>query len=415
MNGTSAVQGQSGIRDDFNYYGSFYFASRKIRSEGLEARRKAIEQAPNKSNTLIDTITPPQYDIFPLRLSIYLSVYRSSPFRFMDLPAEVRKLIFELIAATFLSFDPVSKKYTNFVEIGKKPSWKSTYEFWFRNSFEEYLEDPILVGYRKSRTFTPEQRAEKYSKYIQDTKDFVYVHQEHPYRVGYYMEILPPRTAAEDSVDWEFLEWFRKLANVSLEFRMELGFVIWARSSISCDIMSEGRGLASFLDTNPGAWRGIKKLEIYIGDQDDPRFVDDVQEEASFIACMEMISHRLTLECFTLILRGTEGELMALAAGEGPYGVLANIKKLKVTKEFRLGVLLSGFISLEDVTDDDSTSDDERDELFVDTWGPKIEEYLMPYTLRPQEPQTETQRYSALRAAAEAGGISRQGLVDGTD
>ncbi|KAJ8070729.1 hypothetical protein OCU04_001099 [Sclerotinia nivalis] len=99
------------------------------------------------------------------------------------------------------------------------------------------------------------------------------------------------------------------MSNVNSQLRLELGSVIWARSSIHCLGEEDEMALESFLDARAGTWQGIKKLSILIEDEDkyQPRFDDSTRGKAAankFIALMEFLSQRLTLECFVLDLGG---------------------------------------------------------------------------------------------------------------
>ncbi|ESZ99164.1 hypothetical protein SBOR_0448 [Sclerotinia borealis F-4128] len=311
MYGTLAVKGQSRIPYDFNYYGDFYILS-------SDQYRKTTD----------GLVLPPQ---------------DSDPFRFMDLPAEVRKLIFELIASTLLCFDSALKTYVNHVKIEKhivdlfgKPRYGCQYEDWV----EKYMDD-----HRATSGLPMQYSAEQQSKMLSEYDRYVmHIYEDHPDRNKYDMEIadhwLLPPNATRQELSCEFLEWFRKLLHVSAHFRLKLGSVIWARSCIHfCGDIDE-LVLGHFLKARPGISEGIKELVITVGDNDELSFLENVTDKskeadtANFKALMKLVSQKLTLEYFTLRIGGTKGRLMALAAGEGPLEVLTSIRELQVTKNF---------------------------------------------------------------------------------
>ncbi|TEY77404.1 hypothetical protein BOTCAL_0055g00120 [Botryotinia calthae] len=106
MDGPSAVHYQSRIPYDFNYYGDFYFASMSDRSKRLRDTRCA------KIGTELDKSEEPdknvggyqKYDVLDLEVCIAYLVPKPGPLRFKDLPVEVRKIIFQLIASVIFHF-----------------------------------------------------------------------------------------------------------------------------------------------------------------------------------------------------------------------------------------------------------------------------------------------------------------------
>ncbi|KAF7868567.1 hypothetical protein EAF04_005098 [Stromatinia cepivora] len=179
------------------------------------------------------------------------------------------------------------------------------------------------------------------------------------------------------------------MSNVNSQLRLELGSVIWARSSIHCLGGEDEMALESFLDARPGTWQGIKELSILIGDENKykPHFDDTRRGKAAankFIALMEFLSKRSIPECLILDLGGTMDSLKALAAGEGPLKALTSITKLKVTQSF---VFELGYIAFSDDLDVDDGYPGLK-EAFTEKWESKIRKVLMPMSLQSTTSQT---------------------------
>ncbi|TGO58551.1 hypothetical protein BOTNAR_0179g00110 [Botryotinia narcissicola] len=199
------VQYKSRIPYDFNYYGDFYFASIAHRGERVKAINKARSGAAcDKSGETDDRIVKNQ---------------RQGFFRFTDLPAEIRKLIFQLIASTILCFDPKSKTYYNHVIIGLGILWKYRYELCYGAGVEKFLEETS----RSKPDLSPEEKARLRSEFVKRANDYVYIHQHHPNRDGNYLRVADEEESSRSTgntwgakLDWAYLEWIRGLANSAL-------------------------------------------------------------------------------------------------------------------------------------------------------------------------------------------------------
>lgn len=373
MNGTSTVQGQSKAPYDFDHHGSFYSAAKEHREERLKNRK--YEDKCDTSDALL------------------------VPFRFMDLPFELQRMVFKMITATYLQFDRDLKAYANVVVVGRHSPWEAKYDSRFGRSFEQFLAPQLWYGKNNTPApMLPERRARMKREYIQNGKDFVYVHKEHPNRDGYYVEVFGRQS------DWSFLEWYRKLSNVNRQFRSELGCTLWAKSAVSSSNELDCRALTSFINATPGAWNGIKKLTISVGFADDrSAFEGDRQEStevkvANFISLIDLLSQRLTLEYFELVLGALDIEVIALADGSGSLSVLTNIRRLKVTGSFHLNMEES--IEFEDRIDDHNFFSEYAE--FLAEWLPKARNAIMPDTLRSQNPQRNQEDYSSTQVEKSA-------------
>ncbi|KAI9645529.1 hypothetical protein NHQ30_006271 [Ciborinia camelliae] len=404
MNGASAVQGQSRLPYDFNYYGDFYFTSMKDRERELEDRRKITSCNADGSSK----------DVFDVGTAF---TETSSPFRFFDLPIEIRNLIFEFVLSSVLWFDTELGTYINHVRVGHL-RWKELKEPEPKEPFEKldyFLRRKLRIEAweaneerRPPLVFSSEEIARKASQYIDYTKDFVFIDEGHPDRSDGVMEVMNSQDLQKECPDhkyyknpsWTSLEWLRKISYVSAQFRLELGSVIWRRSSIHCLEKNE-TALELFLDARQGTWHGIKELSILIGYKDISRLEDATgkrreAEEAEFIDVMVLISQRLTLEGFTLHLGGQIDQLMALASGEGPLKVLTSITKLNVTEWFDL--IMDGGIGL---NDDLENKDEESLAIlkFRKKWESKIRKRLLPRTLRSTSQRGQEKPSSKARAS----------------
>ncbi|KAF5869973.1 uncharacterized protein Bfra_010118 [Botrytis fragariae] len=319
MHSASPVPYQSRIPYDFNYYGDFYFASIAHREERLKAIHEArIGATCDNSGGTDDKIVTHQ---------------RQGLFRFTDLPAEIRKLIFQLIASTLLHFDPKSNIYSNHAVI---------------ETVADEGESSRSIG----NTWGPR-------------------------------------------LDWAYLEWVRVLANVSMQFRLEFGSVIWERSQIYYYDVTRKSALGHFLTASPGITKGIEELVINITLEECLKWETSSDESIQscnrrFQALIELISQKLDLECLTLSLSGTQSALFNLAEGEGSLKILRNIRDLKVTKGFQ--VEIRGYSELVEDGYDTYCGSDRQ---FKFTWEPKIREALLPNVLRPQRPKTDRNHYLA--------------------
>ncbi|KAF7951368.1 hypothetical protein EAE96_006683 [Botrytis aclada] len=241
-------------------------------------------------------------------------------------------------------------------------------------------------------------------KICEDANDYLYIHQDHPNRDVYYMRVCDVGDSSRSTgntwgakLDWAYLELVRRMANVSIQFRLELGSVIWERSRLYCRGDIKKSALVHFLTASPGMAKGIKELVIDIALEECLQWENDSDEsiksfKRGFQALMELISQKLDLDCLTLKLAGTQSAIFNLAEGEGPMKILTNIRDLKVTKGFQ--VEIDGYTEL----DADGYVQDYKSDLgFKFIWEPKIREALLPDNLRPQRPETDRNDYLASR------------------
>ncbi|KAF7895332.1 hypothetical protein EAF00_007146 [Botryotinia globosa] len=377
----SDVQYQSKIAFDFNYYGDFYFTPKTHRTIRRRDKRCA------ETGKALDNV---------VRRDDKIVSYQ----RFTDLPTEIRKLIFQLIASTLLCFDPKSKTYYNHVIIGIGVLWKYRYEWCFEGGVEKYLEETS----RSKPDLSPDEKARLCSKFVKGANDFVYINQHHPNRDDNYLQVADekenPRSTGNTwgaKLDWAYFEWIRGLANVSMQFRLELGSVIWERSRIYCRGDTKKSALGQFLTASPGITKGIKELVIDISHEHCLHLDRDRDESLQsfnrcFPALMELISQKLDLECLTLRLIGTKSALFSLAEGEGFFKILTSIRDLRVTKGFQFEI--KGYTEIDD---DGYCEFREADQQLNFIWEPKIREALLPDVLRPQIPKTDRNHYLASR------------------
>ncbi|KAF7935891.1 uncharacterized protein EAE98_002111 [Botrytis deweyae] len=396
MDGPPAVQYQSKIPFDFNYYGDFYFTSRTDHTMMFVARREAkIGRASDSVGRRDHKIVSYQrYNILDLEVYIAYLICRPGPFRFMDLPIEVRTIIFQLIASVILYFDPKSKTYINSIAIGGS-NWKFEYKKTYGMGFAKWLEN--MCDFRRS--FLPKKERKQHSKFIKEANEFVYIHHNHPNRNGYYMENFNINHATmpdSDFLDWADLKWIRMLANVSTQFRLELGSVIWERSRIYCNGDKDDLALDQLLTACPGIAKGLKELVIevaYLQFSNWEKSSDESMRSVNeiFSDFVHLISQKLNLEYLTIWLVGTKSALVKLTEGEGPMKILTNIRDLKVTKGFRIQMSACFEIS-------DNGSRSSPDPEFNIKWEPKVTAALLPDVLRPQTPKTDRNRYLESRA-----------------
>ncbi|THV51893.1 hypothetical protein BGAL_0095g00090 [Botrytis galanthina] len=379
MDDPPAVQYQSKIPFDFNYYGDFYFTSMTDRTMRLNHIRcaktgMALDNVGRRDDKIVSY---QRYNILDLEMYIAYLICRPGPFRFMDLPIEVRTTIFHLIAS---------------ISIGRNAIWKFEYKETYGMGFEKYLEN--MSAFR--RNFLPKQKAKQHSIFVEEANEFVYIHQDHPNRNGYYMENFNVDHASmpdSDFLDWADLKWIRMLANVSTQFRLELGSVIWERSRIYCSGDKDKSALGQLLEASPGIAKGLKELVIEViymeysiwekGSDESMRSVNEI-----FSGLIQLVSQKLNLEYLTLRLVGTKSALVKLTEGEGPMKILTNIRDLKVTKGFQIE--MSACLEISD-------NGRELDPEFNIKWQPKVREALMPDNLRLQIPETDRNHYLASR------------------
>ncbi|TGO54785.1 hypothetical protein BCON_0102g00160 [Botryotinia convoluta] len=164
-----------------------------------------------------------------------------------------------------------------------------------------------------------------------------------------------------------------------MQFRLELGSVIWERSRIYCDGDTKKSALGHFLTACPGITKGIKELVIDIALEECSQWETGSDESIHsfngvFQALLELISQKLDL------------------AGEGSMKISTNIRDLKVTKGFQ--VEINGYTELDE---DGYEVYRKSDPQFKFTWEPKIREALLPDNLRLQRPETDRNNYLASR------------------
>ncbi|KAF7912969.1 uncharacterized protein EAF01_001990 [Botrytis porri] len=187
MDGPPAIQYQSRIPFDFNYYGDFYFTSMtdraiRIREIRFAKTGRAIHKPGRRGGKMV-------------------SYQRTGPFRFMDLPTEVRTITFQLLASVILHLDPESKTFINSISIGRGSIWKSEYKETYGMGFEKWLEN--MDAFR--RQFLSKKEAKQYSVFVKEANEFVYIHEDHPNRNGYYMGNFNVDHASMP--DSDFLDW----------------------------------------------------------------------------------------------------------------------------------------------------------------------------------------------------------------
>ncbi|TGO79251.1 hypothetical protein BELL_0039g00270 [Botrytis elliptica] len=392
--GPRPLQYKSKVPYDFNYYGDFYFASRNHRRERIKELRSAkLGTAYDKSDEMGDRIVAYQ---------------RLAPFRFMDLPAEVRKIIFQLIASTFLDFDPKLKAHVNHIALGRYDPWIVHYRSCYSTGFEEFLKEEY-----PSKHFSPEEKAKLYTEFVKDANDLVWTFKDHPNRNENYLQVVDVGESLNDNehksqemLDWKYLDWFRKLANVSRQFRLELGSTIWERSKIYCRGDKKVLVLGQFLEASPGITKGIRELVVSVSQLVEHWDDTCVENEWDYIMnkglhgtqatffqnFMEVVSQNLNLDFFTLSIGGPKSCIVDLAAGEGVMKVLTETRALKVTKGFRAEIS-----SIHPENNDGKENARKLAEFRIE-WEPKITAALLPDVLRPQTPKTDRNHYLASRA-----------------
>ncbi|KAF7951158.1 uncharacterized protein EAE97_002709 [Botrytis byssoidea] len=385
MHGPRPLQYKSKVPYDFNYYGDFYFASSNHRRERVKEIRSAkLGTAYDNSGEMGD------------RIVVY---QRLTPFRFMDLPAEVRKIIFQLIASIFLYFDPKLKAHVNRIALGRYDPWRVHYQSCYSTGFEEFLKEE----YHSKHHFSPEEKAKLYPEFVKGANDIVWTHKDHPNRNENYLQIVDvgeplnnDEHKSQERVHWKYLDWFRKLANVSRQFRLELGFIIWERSKIYCRGDKKILVLGQFLEASPGITKGIRELVVSIFQLvehwDDTSVEDEwdyIMREGNF---MEVVSQNLNLDYLTLSISGPKSSIIELAVGKGVMKVLTETRALKVTKGFHIEIS-----SIHPENNDGNETARKLAEFRIE-WEPKITAALLPDVLRPQTPKTDRNHYLESRA-----------------
>ncbi|KAF7884273.1 uncharacterized protein EAF02_004609 [Botrytis sinoallii] len=332
-----------------------------------------------------------------------------TPFRFMDLPAEVRKIIFQLIASTFLYFDPKLKAHVKHIALGRYDPWIVHYRSCYSTGFEEFLKKE----YPSKPHFSPEEKAKLYTEFVKDANDLVWTFKDHPNRNENHLQVVDVEESlnnneykSQEMVDWKYLDWFRQLANVSRQFRLELGSIIWERSKIYCRGDKKVLVLGQFLEASTGITKGIRELVVSVFqlvEHWDDTCVEDEWDyimneglhgtQATFFQnFMEVVSQNLNLDYFTLSIGGPKSSIVDLAAGEGVMKVLTETRALKVTKGFRAE------ISSINPENNDGKENARKLAEFRIEWEPKITAALLPDVLRPQTPKTDRNHYLESRA-----------------
>ncbi|KAF7918096.1 hypothetical protein EAE99_009083 [Botrytis elliptica] len=258
-----------------------------------------------------------------------------------------------------------------------------------------------------------EEKAKLYTEFVKDANDLVWTFKDHPNRNENYLQVVDVGESLNDNehksqemLDWKYLDWFRKLANVSRQFRLELGSTIWERSKIYCRGDKKVLVLGQFLEASPGITKGIRELVVSVSQLVEHWDDTCVENEWDYIMnkglhgtqatffqnFMEVVSQNLNLDFFTLSIGGPKSCIVDLAAGEGVMKVLTETRALKVTKGFRAEIS-----SIHPENNDGKENARKLAEFRIE-WEPKITAALLPDVLRPQTPKTDRNHYLASRA-----------------
>ena len=124
--------------------------------------------------------------------------------------------------------------------------------------------------------------------------------------------------------------------------------------------------IPDFLENRQAAWRGIKSLELTIGE-----YFDD-EEAGEFESWCDAISRTLVLDTVRLLFVIEEENLEKLLAADRPYNNLAASRKLHVVESFEINLV----ILVEEDEDDEKSDELERKHT------PTITSFMLPDTLR---------------------------------
>lgn len=138
--------------------------------------------------------------------------------------------------------------------------------------------------------------------------------------------------------DWSMIKLVRDLSNLSVQFRQEVGNIIWANTKINFPIERYG-GWSSleplaFLFERPAMHKGIKSLQLNI-----PRGNIYGDEISHFKVTCQYLSTILELTHLRIMINGDISDVKEMTRGSDKYSGIEITRLIKVKKSFEVSYI----------------------------------------------------------------------------
>ncbi|KUJ18546.1 uncharacterized protein LY89DRAFT_780599 [Mollisia scopiformis] len=263
---------------------------------------------------------------------------RDGPFPFFSLPLLVRDMIYRLLLGPLYEYDENDKTsyirlYVEQPEKSHADRYEHGYEHFIgmeRKASAVELDDP-------NSSTKPETTIEEYEQQL-----IVHRHKYavHPSRSTSYQIGLFPTwqggSLKEERTDSWYLEWLRKLSNVSNKFRHELGHVFWTRIAIDASLptMRGPYSVLQLLHDRSSIHAGIKDITVKVDLEAETQGLVMTAALVNFKELCDFIGDRLVLETFCVQLEMEEDSLSDIFRSEYLMDYLQPGRQLQVRKRF---------------------------------------------------------------------------------
>jgi len=318
------------------------------------------------------------------------TINRSGPFRYEELPLEIRQKIIESLIRPFFHFSEDTNTY-----------WLDLSVEYYCHDIDNPVEDERLPLYERPKVKRRIENPLSYNSYEKATScrnltskltivsrdagdiltgepyyQTLYSRDErsvrpkvHPYRIGPYNLVASPAHFGQTMV-----ETIRDLSQVSKMFRRDLGSIFWRRVHLST--LSHKHNLLALgplLIDRPALMARLMCLEIEI---DFAWFWKKPQKEEEFAQLCDILESGAQLERFFVRIMFHGETTMYNLSSVGYSCFLQHVRKVNVTGEFELGIR---YLGIEGRLPDKDKRRPKKQHLAA------IEKLIMPDTIRARQ------------------------------
>lgn len=192
----------------------------------------------------------------------------------------------------------------------------------------------------------------------------------------------------------ESVRTIRHLSNTCAQIRHEQGALLWRRVCLELDDACHDQ-FVDLMRFRPAICAGIKSLRFTISLYDSPTHkTEDLSRFSRFCGSLKLL--RLDSLRVGLYLQEKDLPNVSDCENDAHFGFLTELKEVRVTSIFEI----YGRIELQRrYSTGDVLQRDIAEATLQAMWFPRIEEILMPNTLRPTTPRGEEEEYLQARKA----------------
>ncbi|KAE9381870.1 hypothetical protein N431DRAFT_458425 [Stipitochalara longipes BDJ] len=307
---------------------------------------------------------------------------RHGPFPFFKLPIEIRFMVYGVLLVQFFEFDYDVKTelikikldhFCNYRNLPANNLYSGDYDNYLSiisQSSGMWQDNDLFAGAPKDKSiFEKEKR-------LDELRNAPHPHRSQPY----LMSCTPRIPGGGKKVDWSMIDLIRKLSNVSRRLRYELGEVFWTNTLLQGSDHYSPAVLQNFVIDRPAALSKIKHLRFKVTADDRYGRVNRKENELRLYQNMSKY-----LELDTLVLELEIGETLFAKLAEGETLWFLVFRTFKVAKIFELETFIIPKVYFEEVSDDWRYVAQLHKKYLN-----RVEDFLMPDTLRGKQPLTLT-------------------------